>query len=67
MVNSGYMNPPIRAIPSIRFGFVLVEFFDGVDIPHMMVSRFFFFSFSSTVLRFWLSFLPLLAFEKVVI
>ena len=39
------MNPPIRAIPSIRFGFVLVEIFDGIDIPHMMVSRFFFFIF----------------------
>ena len=49
VVNSGYMNPPIRAIPSIRFGFVLVEIFDGIDIPHMM-APFFIFIYSFKIL-----------------
>ena len=59
------MNPPIRAIPSIRTGFVLVDIFQGIDIPHMKASRIYFFLFSSTLLRFWLRFLTLLVFEKV--
>ena len=32
-----------RTVLSIRLGFVLVEIFHGIDIPHMIVSRVFFY------------------------